>query len=128
MSCMGSYSGCMGTPVMVPSTPTTTTPTTPAKVMPETKKTSLPQAATIVVQVPVEAKVTIDGASTSSTSSVRSFVTPELEQGKVFHYTLKAEVVRNGKTYLATERVAVKAGETTSIELDPKEIPVLASK
>jgi uncharacterized protein (TIGR03000 family) len=37
--------------------------------------------------------------------------------GQNFHYTLNAEIVRDGKTYSATETVTVRAGQTSQIEL-----------
>ena len=38
----------------------------------------------------------IDGAATVSTSSLRVFTSPQLEGGKEFHYTLKAQVMQDG--------------------------------
>lgn len=74
--------------------------------------------ATIVVSLPAEAKLSIDDRMTVSTSAVRTFATPALEAGKEYYYTLKAEVVRDGKTVTSTERVAVRAGQTSRITLD----------
>ena len=61
----------------------------------------------------------VDDVVTKSTSATRLFATPALETGKEFHYTLKAEIVRDGKTYTAIRRVPVRAGEETKITLDP---------
>jgi uncharacterized protein (TIGR03000 family) len=83
------------------------------------KETNAP--ATIQVNLPADATLTIDGAVTSSTSASRAFATPTLETGKEYYYTLKAEIVRDGKTLSATKRVAVRAGEETRLEI---EIPV----
>jgi uncharacterized protein (TIGR03000 family) len=74
--------------------------------------------ATIVVSLPAEAKLIIDDRTTVSTSAVRTFATPVLEAGKEYYYTLKAEVVRDGQTVTTTERVAVRAGQTSRISLD----------
>jgi uncharacterized protein (TIGR03000 family) len=73
--------------------------------------------ATIVVHVPADATVTIDDEATTSTSSRRVFVTPALETGKEYHYTLTAQVVRDGKTQTVTERVTVRPGEVSRVEL-----------
>lgn len=83
--------------------------------------TALPSSATIVVSLPADARLTVDDVVTQSTSATRTFVSPALESGKDFHYTLKAEIVRDGKTYTAIRRVAVRAGEETKVSLD---IPV----
>lgn len=88
--------------------------------------TSLP--AYITLNVPADAKVTIDGAATTSTSSVRVFSTPELAPGAVYYYTIRAEVVRDGQTLSATEKVAVEAGAKAELSLNPAATPVVASK
>ncbi len=80
-------------------------------------ETSIAAPATIVVTLPADAKLTIDDNLTTSTSASRVFATPALDAGKEFHYTLKAEIVRDGKKLTATERVTVMAGAQTSIAL-----------
>ena len=74
-------------------------------------------AARIVVSLPSDAKLTIDGDATTSTSDQRVFVSPSLPTGQEFHYTLKAEIVVNGKTEIVSEVVTVRAGEETRITL-----------
>jgi uncharacterized protein (TIGR03000 family) len=74
--------------------------------------------ATIVVTLPADAKLTVDDSPTASTSSPRVLVSPTLEPGKEFHYTLKGEILRDGKTVTATQRIAVRAGEETRVNLE----------
>lgn len=74
--------------------------------------------AMVVVDLPAEARLTIDGQATTSTSAQRTFQTPDLEDGRTFHYTLRAEVVREGRVQTVTERIAVRAGETTRVTLN----------
>jgi uncharacterized protein (TIGR03000 family) len=73
--------------------------------------------ATIVVNLPADAKLTVDDNATSSTSERRLFVTPNLMTGREYHYTLKAEVIRDGKTVSVEEHVAVRPGEETRVTL-----------
>ena len=73
--------------------------------------------ATLVVTLPEDATLTIDGEKTTSTSAKRVFVSPALEQGKEYEYTLKAKVVRDGQTQIATATVTVRPGKTSEIEL-----------
>ncbi len=40
-----------------------------------------------------------------------------MERGKDFHYTLKAKVIRNGKTEGTSEQITVRAGEQTRVDL-----------
>jgi uncharacterized protein (TIGR03000 family) len=73
--------------------------------------------AKLYVTLPADAKLTIDGVPTVSTSQSRVFVSPGLTPGKTFHYELKATVVRGGKTETVTKTVAVRAGEDTRVEI-----------
>jgi uncharacterized protein (TIGR03000 family) len=83
----------------------------PKDLPPAEKKVNAP--ATIVVTLPENAKLTVDGYVTRSTTAERTFVSPALEQGANYSYTLTAEVVREGRTVVETQRVNVRAGETT---------------
>ena len=74
-------------------------------------------SATVVVTLPADAKLTIDGNATKSTSGVRSFVSPPLRPGKEYSYTFKAEFVRQGKTITVTQEVPVWAGRQTDVSL-----------
>jgi uncharacterized protein (TIGR03000 family) len=67
--------------------------------------------ATIDVWLPADATLTFNGTPTTSTSAYRAFVTPPLPAGKTFYYTLKAQVVRGGKTMTEQQRIAVRAGQ-----------------
>ncbi|HWG42242.1 MAG TPA: TIGR03000 domain-containing protein [Gemmataceae bacterium] len=73
--------------------------------------------ATLVVQLPEDATLTIDNEPTTSTSDKRVFVTPSLETGKEYEYTLKAKVVRDGKVQTTTAQVTVRPGEVSRVEL-----------
>jgi len=72
-------------------------------------------AATIVVTVPADAKLYFDNAPTTSKSERREFVSPALQPGTEYSYNIKAEIVRDGKTEVKTEKVIVRAGTQTSI-------------
>jgi uncharacterized protein (TIGR03000 family) len=73
--------------------------------------------ATLVVTLPADATLTIDGNPTTSTSSPRVFVSPPLDPGKEFHYTLKATVMREGKPVEMVEKVNVRAGAQARVTL-----------
>ena len=74
--------------------------------------------AKLYVNLPADAKLTINGTSTVSTSKSRVFETPGLTPGKTFHYVLKATVVRGGKAETVTKTVAVRAGEDTQVHIE----------
>jgi uncharacterized protein (TIGR03000 family) len=74
-------------------------------------------SALIVVSLPADAKLTIDGEATTSTSDKRVFVSNNLPTGQEFHYTLKAEVMVDGKSVEVSKVVTVRAGEETNVTL-----------
>jgi uncharacterized protein (TIGR03000 family) len=80
--------------------------------------------AKLYVTLPTDAKLTIDGTPTVSTSELRVFESPRLTPGKTFYYVLKATVVRDGKTEAVTKEVTVRAGEDTRVKI---EIPEAAA-
>jgi uncharacterized protein (TIGR03000 family) len=79
---------------------------------------SLTAPAQLIVNLPAEAKLTVDGAATQSTSNERVFESPPLQPDKEFFYNLKATIVRDGRTLTATKRVPVRAGEISRATLD----------
>jgi uncharacterized protein (TIGR03000 family) len=74
------------------------------------------EEASLSVKLPADARLYVDGVLCPLDSSERNFETPPLEKGKQFTYTLKAEVVRDGKTLSETKRVPVEAGQQVSVE------------
>jgi uncharacterized protein (TIGR03000 family) len=71
--------------------------------------------ATIVVMVPANARLSVDGHVTSSTSARRVLVTPALQVGAEYSYSLTAEIVRDGQTVAETQNVTVRGGQTTNV-------------
>jgi uncharacterized protein (TIGR03000 family) len=74
--------------------------------------------ATVRATLPINAKLTIDGQATRSTSGQRLFVTPPLEVGKPYSYTFRANFLRAGKTITVEQEVFVRAGQETLVSLD----------
>jgi uncharacterized protein (TIGR03000 family) len=72
--------------------------------------------ASLSVKLPADAKLYVDGVLCPLESAERIFETPPLEKGKQFTYTLKAEVVREGKTTSETKLVPIEAGQQVSVE------------
>ena len=70
------------------------------------------------MSLPADASLTIDGHATTSTSAVRTFVSPALETNKDYQYTLKVEMVRDGKSVTESKTVIVRAGETTEVNFN----------
>jgi uncharacterized protein (TIGR03000 family) len=93
----------------------------PAADSPDTEQIGAPEdeqaPATIVVTLPAGAKLTINRTPSRSTAVKRRFVTPPLKPGQDFYYTLKAEMVRDGRPVTTTARVPVRAGEERRVKL-----------
>jgi uncharacterized protein (TIGR03000 family) len=83
--------------------------------MPKKKKTET--SANLFVTLPADAKLTINGQVTTSTSETRLFVTPPLEIGWDYQYQLQAEIVRDGQRRILTKKVDVRPGEETRVNL-----------
>jgi len=118
VGCTGYYMGCTGcTGGMIPPPPPKPGEKLdmPKEKKDDKKKDEVSAPATIVVSLPADAKVAIDGVATSSTTATRTFVTPELNPVKEFVYVLSAEIVRDGQKLTVSEQVTVRAGEETRV-------------
>jgi uncharacterized protein (TIGR03000 family) len=74
--------------------------------------------ATIVVRLPADATLTVDDSSTRSTGDVRTFISPPLEPGREYTYTLRAVETRDGKKLERKRDVKVRAGQTSEVKID----------
>src|SRR5262249_21221806 len=104
--CSGCY-GCHGGVVVVPTAPAA-----------EVKKMAAApaQPAKVVVSLPDDAKLFVEGQLSKQTSATRTIVTPALQSGSEYVYTLKVECVRDGKTVTETKDVAFRAGSTVQVD------------
>ena len=69
----------------------------------------------LTVEVPVDAKVYVNGYLTSSTGAVRRFVSRGLDRNSSYTYEVRAEVVRDGETQSEVKSVKVGAGQITDV-------------
>jgi uncharacterized protein (TIGR03000 family) len=72
--------------------------------------------AKVTVMLPSDAKLYVDGVECPLTSTPRTFETPKLDPGRQYYYTVKAEVVRGGRTQADSRRVIVEAGRTATVD------------
>jgi uncharacterized protein (TIGR03000 family) len=73
--------------------------------------------ATIVVSLPADARLTVDGQLTRSNTATRTFVSPPLPQGKTYIYNLKAELNGQAGPVTTSQDVEVRAGEVSRVTL-----------
>jgi uncharacterized protein (TIGR03000 family) len=74
--------------------------------------------AALVIHLPANAKLTVDGTATKATSDTRRFVTPALEPGATYRYVLRGELDRNGAKVTASQNVEVRAGKTSEVYME----------
>jgi uncharacterized protein (TIGR03000 family) len=103
--------------------PTNTKPpeAEPLKIKPtevKPKLTAAPANASLLIRVPADAKVYIDGNLMRSKSTERLFTSPEIEPGTPYFYMLRVEREKDGKTVQEVRRVTVMAGETSRLDFD----------
>jgi uncharacterized protein (TIGR03000 family) len=77
-----------------------------------------PAPARILVRLPADASLTVDGSATKSTEGIRAFISPPLQPGKDYQYTLRAEVMRDGKKVERTRDVTVRAGQQSEVTFE----------
>jgi uncharacterized protein (TIGR03000 family) len=68
-------------------------------------------SARLVVDLPADARLYINGGLYPT----RTFRTPALESGKPYHYVVRAEIVRDGRTESETRYVGVTAGDEITV-------------
>jgi uncharacterized protein (TIGR03000 family) len=86
-------------------------------VAPPVTTSSVAAPATIVVNLPPDASLTVQGQPTRSASSRRVFVSPPLDPNQSYSYTLRATVTRNGEPLSVVRQVAVRPGRQTEVNL-----------
>jgi uncharacterized protein (TIGR03000 family) len=121
--CYGGYGGYpyMGGPKTMPGAEKLDNPKEKGK----TEEVNVPTPGTIVVNLPSNAKLTIDGYVSKQTTSQRRLVTVPINPGQEFTYTLVAEV--NGTQQ--TQVVTVRAGEELPVTFNfTTSVPVSAGR
>jgi uncharacterized protein (TIGR03000 family) len=74
--------------------------------------------ATLLVELPADAKLYVDGYLSKQASAKRTIVTPDLDGGSDYTYTLKAESVQDGQTVTKTKTVTFRAGGTVRVDFN----------
>ena len=97
-------------------------PGTPAQPMPEPvpnpKKDVGPAPATMLVNVPPDTKLTIEGYVSQQTATTRALTTPPIQPGAELTYTLVAETTINGQPASQTQRVTLRPGQVQRVNFN----------
>jgi uncharacterized protein (TIGR03000 family) len=77
--------------------------------------------AMIDIRIPdPNAQIWLDGQETKQRGTFRPFVSPPLEQGKTFHYKVRARWQQDGKEMDQTKTVEFKAGQRQVVTFDAR--------
>ena len=72
--------------------------------------------ATVIVKLPVDARLFADARQLSITGAERKFVSPQLPAGQEFTYRFRVEYERDGEMVSVTKKLPVRAGGSYTIE------------
>lgn len=72
----------------------------------------------LMVTLPVDAKLFVNGKETTSTGAERQFTSKGLKPGYRYPYHLKAVLDVNGQEIVRTKEVSLRAGETSQLAFD----------
>jgi uncharacterized protein (TIGR03000 family) len=81
----------------------------------------------LVVSVPADARIFVNGAETSSKGSLRRFLSRGLAAGKSYEFVVRMAVDRDGKTEEATKVVTLAAGERSKVSFGADAAPAVAT-
>ena len=84
------------------------------------------ETAKVTVLLPEDAHLYVDDVPYPGTQEKITFETPKLETERTYYYTLKVEVVRDGKMYRDSRRVDVAAGKEVKVEF--KDLATVAQR
>jgi uncharacterized protein (TIGR03000 family) len=77
--------------------------------------------AKLIVDLPADAKVFIDGVPVKAAAGLRTFNTPALEPGKAYYYMVRIERMRDGQPVSQTRRILVYAGQIARADFEEEE-------
>jgi uncharacterized protein (TIGR03000 family) len=108
----------------------TETPPPPTPPNPEDKRALPFNRALVIVNLPADARLFLDGLESTGGANVRTFISPELELGKSYFYTLRVELERNGKIYTETQKIYFQPGREARVSFNHLEpsAPVISNK
>lgn len=85
----------------------------------------------LIVNVPADAKVFVNGRATTSVGAIRQYSSAGLRPGSKYDYRVRAEFTRDGKSVSEEKTVSVAAGQTVVLAFgasaDPQVADVAAS-
>lgn len=72
----------------------------------------------LMVEVPPEARIFVNGRPTTSTGTRREYVSRNLKPGFSYSYEVRAEIIRDGQVVEETKTIDLKAGQVARLAFD----------
>ena len=125
----GCYSSCYGSKVIYESSPVqqsipeaqpapATEPAPAVPPPPAAATQALRGNATLVVDVPADAKIFVNGTKTNTLGSQRRYVSTGLMSGQTYSYEVQAVFERDGKEQAVTKNVSLTAGSEVQLAFE----------
>lgn len=114
----GCCGGCSGGVIYSDEAPADATPATPDATAPADAakgKSAYIGAGLLLVMVPADAKVTVNGKETTSTGGERQYISRNLMRGSNYNFVVTATTVRNGKANTMTKTATLTAGASAEL-------------
>jgi uncharacterized protein (TIGR03000 family) len=87
-----------------------------APFLPPTPMVAAPaDRARLVLTVPADAVVRLNGQRMTVTGTERKYLVPQVEPGKAYRYTVQVDVTRDGRTLSATAEPRIAAGAEVNL-------------
>jgi uncharacterized protein (TIGR03000 family) len=113
-------------PVVIPSGTMHESPAPTIKKTSSILNPSPMSQARLIVELPADAKLYVDGQLTQSTSERRVFNTPALQRGETYYYIVRADVVRDGVQHTESKRIIIRAGQEVRATFSDLDQPATA--
>ena len=91
---------------------------TPSPASTDSTQTIPADAAMLLVEVPANAKIFVNGSATSATGGQRRFVSRGLAEGRDYDYVVRMVVDRDGRPVEETKVVSLSAGSSKSVSFN----------
>lgn len=93
--------------------PPTTVPPTPSPMPKQDEKQSRVRSK-VIIEVPENARLFVDGMEMKQGPTTRVFQTPPLAAGQTYFYDIRVEVTVNGKLQTENQRLVITPGDTVT--------------
>jgi len=89
---------------------------------------AVPVTSRITVRLPENARLYVNDKQLTLNPTTQSFETPQLQAEREYSYTMRAEVVREGRVVTDTKQVVFRAGKPATVDFSELSVPRVARR